>query len=554
MAAAFPADPKDDEAGAADAELEAAAAQAESIEGLQQKVYNLKKFLSMVRSDMETAAALAGPKRDKLRNETQGLMDKYGWDSMLKNLGDDEVLQAALMAMMYMLKPDALQKEKEPFAAAEAFVQPKGKPEVWLNFQKSVRGLEAAVNEGRTEGKHEEWAHAKACAHHVEQNYKTCRWRVARELCLHLCEWVVAASGWYDLSSEMAVKKGQEGSMKKELAAAQKELDAALEKEDTKDGLSPMLVKQVLKATQEAGVLVGRAQVEWALNRVIGGSTAEPADAATKMILAQPAARRALAALRDPSTLAAFALDYNKTLTASMVKSARASLKQEGIKAVAEALAALSDAGDDDEGDDDEGGGEEEKSAAALVRNLSRAEGGLLRWALAVCDWHDKRRAAEPQEQRWLLMERKVQQKERDLDKKLSAERADVLERAHRQELPSELFPEKARGTTSRGTCTASLGRRRKRRSARRSASARRSGSRCCSTPPPSAGSRRRTRASTSRRSSSRSSCTPRARTSGARRRSRSTRARRGCSRPSARRRSTRRRGSTRRSTSSSRT
>ena len=70
------------------------------------------------------------------------------------------------------------------------------------------------------------------------------------------------------------------------------------EKEDTKDGLSPMLVKQVLKATQEAGVLVGRGQVEWALNRVIGGSTAEPADAATKMILAQPAARRALASLR----------------------------------------------------------------------------------------------------------------------------------------------------------------------------------------------------------------------------------------------------------------
>ena len=109
--------------------------------------------------------------------------------------------------------------------------------------------------------------------------------------------WIVAASGYHELSSEMAAKKKQYDALKKELQTAQKELDEVIERDDQPDGISPTLVKTVIKAARDAGLHCSRAQAVWCLKRTNGQE-----GPATEMTLAQKSAKRALEVLRDPSS------------------------------------------------------------------------------------------------------------------------------------------------------------------------------------------------------------------------------------------------------------
>ena len=81
------------------------------------------------------------------------------------------------------------------------------KRDLWDKFYSSVRGLEVEINEGRT--KQEDWSKVKGLAEHIGQNCKGHRFRAGSQLSLHLCEWIVAASSYHELSSEMAAKKKQ---------------------------------------------------------------------------------------------------------------------------------------------------------------------------------------------------------------------------------------------------------------------------------------------------------------------------------------------------------
>jgi len=130
--------------------------------------------------------------------------------------------------------------------------------QVWDKFYAAVRGLELEINEGRT--KSEDWSKVKGLADHLAQNAKGHRFRAGSQLCAYLCEWIVAAAGYHELSTELTAKKKQYDALKKELQVAQKELDEVLDRDEPPDGISPTLIKSVMKAAREAGASVRREQ------------------------------------------------------------------------------------------------------------------------------------------------------------------------------------------------------------------------------------------------------------------------------------------------------
>ena len=160
MAEAFPHEPADSDVGVTDAALLDEIAKAESLEGLQNKVYRLKQFLLLLRKDMETSAQLAQPKREQLKNKAQAISDRYAFMNVLKVMQGESVLQAALTAMLLILNPETLQKEQDPFAAATAFVGADSST-TFTKFTALAKGLEQAINDGRTQATQEDWATAK---------------------------------------------------------------------------------------------------------------------------------------------------------------------------------------------------------------------------------------------------------------------------------------------------------------------------------------------------------------------------------------------------------
>ena len=78
------------------------------------------------------------------------------------------------------------------------------KRDVWDKFFGMVRGVEAEIVEGRT--KPEDWAKARPLAEHLSQEAKGHRFRSGSNLCSHLCDFVVLASTYHELCSEMGAK------------------------------------------------------------------------------------------------------------------------------------------------------------------------------------------------------------------------------------------------------------------------------------------------------------------------------------------------------------
>ena len=301
------------------------------------------------------------------------------------------------------------------------------------------------------------------------------------------------------------------------------------------DGISPTLVKTVIKAARDAGLHCSRAQAVWCLKRTNGQE-----GPATEMILAQKSAKRALEVLRDPSQLAAYT-DQLGAVQGGQVRKVRAALRMDGIKELVEKLQAVEDEDDDedeepagkdsgreesaakkeagvddpsptkkapevldleeeeeeeeeadfdddedqdedefdededdfdededddydeeeddydDEEDESERSGDESEKESSVdeeprktdkaaapkgVGDLSRAEAWLLRWSLLVCDHYDKRKALEPQEQKVIMIERRIQSKVRELDKQLQEARNEIFERAKKVEVSMDLFPQ----------------------------------------------------------------------------------------------------------------
>ena len=360
MAAAFPqvdADAPDEKAQEV--------ADEQQLEGLQQKVYRLKQFLVMLHKDMEASSLAAGPKRDDMRAKAGCLNDRYTFNSALAGNSNDEIYKAALTALLLMLQPEALAKEPDVFKAAATWISPM-KRDMWEKFYNSVRGLEGEINEGRT--KQEDWAKVKSLAEYLAQNTKGHRFRAGSQLSLVLCEWVLAASDYHELSSEMAAKKKQYDALKKELQAAQKELDEVIDRGDQPDGISPTLIKSVLKAAREAGTPIPRDQAVWVLKRTNGNEST-----AIEMITCQTSAWLALQVLREPGLLQGFAGELLKGLTGAQVRKVRSALRVEGVK---ELVDRLTEEEEEEEEEDEaeaeaEEGGDESGLAERVLRLLA---------------------------------------------------------------------------------------------------------------------------------------------------------------------------------------
>ena len=71
---------------------------------------------------------------------------------------------------------------------------------------------------------------------------------------------------------------------------------------------------------------------------------------------------------------------------------------------------------------------------------ISRAERLLLRWVHTVCEHFERRKQLEPQEQKVILLERRLAQKTRDLEKELLEERLVITERAAKLNVPFTLW------------------------------------------------------------------------------------------------------------------
>eukprot|EP00965_Chrysotila_dentata_P007596 247330-Pleurochrysis_carterae.AAC.2 len=131
----------------------------------------------------------------------------------MSNAGDT-VFEVALTALLLITAPDALEKEKDVRKAANKAISPMDRKQ-WDQFYQTIQGVEAAINEGRT--KPEVWAKVKGLAEHLSQHYVGHRFRAGGGLCTSMCEWVMAASAYHELSSEMATKKKQLSTLQKEL-------------------------------------------------------------------------------------------------------------------------------------------------------------------------------------------------------------------------------------------------------------------------------------------------------------------------------------------------
>ena len=78
---------------------------------------------------------------------------------------------------------------------------------------------------------------------------------------------------------------------------------------------------------------------------------------------------------------------------------------------------------------------------AALPDDASLAEAYLLLWAARTCDYAEAVARTQPQRQKLMLVERKVEEKERALALSLETQRKDAAKSAAKLELPIELFP-----------------------------------------------------------------------------------------------------------------
>lgn len=265
----------------------------------------------------------------------------------------------------------------------------------------------------------------------VDNNYKSTEWSAFSQLCNKLCAFVIHASAFYEMTSEMAAKQAQALSLEKALKATRAELEVVGEQEERRGAASATAINAVTKAALEQGVIVHSKQAEWALLRCNGDETV-----ATRMAVVQGSARQALAALSQPGEWFGVELSL-QAVSSQQVRTVRAALKDEAIRPVVEAVEAqLAGGGASEEG---KGRGSEGSDASGLY--ISKVEASLLSWALSICEWHEAKKLTEPQQQKLILAERKVGQKMRELEKVLHHSRAEVLLQAKKAEIPPDLFP-----------------------------------------------------------------------------------------------------------------
>jgi len=432
LAVAFPADEsgdldaqKDEKQPdtSADATLAVGAATNEH-EALLQKQYRLKQFKDLLQTELTITAQSAQQSRDGLRTMQPALADRGGFSSILSR-PVDPVFETALTLLFRIAHPELVSKidngETTAYQIGAELIKPADRA-TFDKFMEGVKGLELLITDGQLQV--QDYGLIRSLAQQLEDKLKTHRFRSGGELPMILCKYLIEAISYYNLSAQLAGKRPQLEQVRQELEAAQKQASTAASDVDQSEGLSALQLKAVQEAVRKQGGTAPTECVSWALRRTAGVESA-----AATLVVAQPAARRAVQALKNPGVGLFASPSELAQVTPAQVRSVRLTLRKDNIKSVVEAYGAETD----DEAD--------EGTDRAVRPEASRSEILLLRWATAVCDYVEAVARTQPQQQKVMLIERKVEEKQRALELHLQNHAKDAAQKVERLELPADLFP-----------------------------------------------------------------------------------------------------------------
>ena len=432
LAAAFPADDgRDDEDGEAQGlEQPSAVAQDARVsarEALEQKLYRLKQFKELLHVELTSTIHSAQSSLDQLKSLQPLLNDRNGFSALLSGGPGgrkDPVFEVALTLMLRLLFPDWLAKmdggESNAYLIASEVIKPNERG-TFDKFIEGMRGLEAQITDGQLQV--EDYASVRALTQQLEERMKGHRFRQGGELPTVFSKYLIEMVAYYGHSAQLAGKRPQLEQVKQELAVAQKQADEEVDGEEQRGGVSALALKSVQEAVQKHGGVAQAVWVRWALKRTAGNEAA-----ATALILARPAALKVVRALQQPGDALFASASELSAITTARVRSVRLTLRKDGIRRIVEAY------GEETDDEAEEGTGEQ-------LPDASRSELLLLRWANAVCNYMEAEARTQPQQQKVILLERKVEEKQRMLEAHLRSHHQDAMKKAASLELPIELFP-----------------------------------------------------------------------------------------------------------------
>jgi len=439
LAAAFPdkseATKETEAAGHSEAATSAHdAAETAQFDALQQKVYRLRQFTSLLKKDIDAAVAAVCTQHESLQTQVERLGDRHGWMTILSTSAGngDEVLTLAITLMLGLVFPDALAKttdgRTDVMTAASSTVAPVNRS-AFDKFMNALRNIQLEITEARCEL--QDVATLQSLAEQLEQRYPGHRFQVGGSTPTYLCDWLIGLTKYHTSMLQLATKKTQLAEMQEELAEAVKAMKAAQHASGAAcgggyDAVSATQVKAVQEEAAKQGANAPAEWARWALKRT-GGNEATSA----ALLIAQPAARRVLLALRNPSDHLLRTEAELSTVSPQMVRRVRLSFRKDKVRQVVDECVKVTNHFPSNEADGE----------AIGDMNASMVELLLFRWALGVCDYVEGLARTQPQQQKVMLLERKLEEKTRALTVSLTNQRREAEVHAHRLEVPIDLFP-----------------------------------------------------------------------------------------------------------------
>jgi len=399
------------------------------IEAMEQKAQRLRQFVGLLEIELDGSSSKIKLTQEQVRQSQMALNDRVGWASILRGASGeetDEILNAALSLVLGLLYPDSLAKTLEGGAevvgtcASLISVTSRVEFESFIRLTKSV---EAEITEGRFNAQGRDMSTLQALCMQLDGRYTSHRFKSGGNLPTCLCQWVVHVCKYQQESTELAAKKVQMESMRTELAAVQRAVEeAGTGSEHARGCVSATQLHAVREEVRKRGIHDCDAEaVRWALQRATGKEAM-----AVSLLTAQPEARRVLRALREPATHLLASETELSNVSQQTVRKVRVAMRREEVQELVEACA--------HEGTD---GSDDERVAS------SRAEMLLVRWLIGVCDYVEALARTQPQQQRVMLLERKLEDKARTLKSSMHEQRRHATKSAARLELPVNLFPAK---------------------------------------------------------------------------------------------------------------
>ena len=398
---------------------------------LQTKVYRLKQFSALLTKDLQGQGSTVEGHRYTMASYVDRLNDRNGFAALLNREKADEVTRLVATLLIGLLFPDQMTKVTEGGqdaieVAAKAIV-PTGSRSSFDTFIGKARNLEPEISEGRSTL--QDFSEMQSLSEQLAERSANHRWRTAQMLASNVCSWINGTVKYYAGVNQIASMKAQAASMKVELEGAQKACDeaeaasAGASGVGTRDGVSAMQLKAVREEAGKRGTAATADAARWALKRTAGNETS-----AVALLIAQPEASAALAALRSPGAHLLSSEAQLAAISSTTIRRVRNNLRKEGVRQLAEACG--------------KGGQPSDNEVEALSDlNASQCELCLFKWVVAVCDYVEASMRMQPQHQKVMLLERRVEEKETALASSLADQRKDAAKAAAQLELPIDLFP-----------------------------------------------------------------------------------------------------------------